>query len=80
MTKDKVFPTAMVALGCIIGMSVIFIIALTISNADTQAKIKEQQEQAFFNKCAAACAPNDVYSIKYNRCTCNASVTVRDVK
>lgn len=80
MRKENIFPVAMVASGCFAGFICVSIIAMVISNSDTQQKIKEQNEQAFFNKCAAACAPNDVYSIKYNRCTCNASVTVKEIK
>lgn len=36
--------------------------------------------ETFAERCAAACYPNTVYDTKYNRCTCNASVTIREVK
>lgn len=37
-------------------------------------------KQTFEQRCAVACYPNTVYDTKYNRCTCNASVTIREVK
>ena len=75
MNKEKFFRTAMVALGCFVGMFVIIVAAMLINSA----KVSEQNEKDFFSKCAAACAPNDVYSTKYNRCSCNASVIVKEI-
>jgi hypothetical protein len=80
MTKEKFYDTAMVALGCFIGLFVMFLVALTFSTNKTSEKLEEMQKGDFYNKCAAACAPNAVYSTKYNRCECNAMVVVREVK
>ena len=52
------------------------IIAVSISNSNTQKKI----EGDFLDRCSAACYPNTVYSIEYKRCSCNAAVVVREVK
>lgn len=80
MTNEKIYNTAMVAIGCFIGMIAIAIAAMALSNAKTQEEIKQQEHDAFYAKCASACFPNDVYSIQYKRCTCNASVTVKELK
>jgi len=80
MTKEKFYDTAMVALGCFIGLAAMVIAAVMFSTAKTQEQLQEMQKGDFYNKCAAACAPNAVYSTKYNRCECNAMVVVREVK
>jgi hypothetical protein len=80
MTKEKFYDTAMVALGCFIGLVVIVLLALGYSANKTNEQLKEMESNSFYNKCAAACAPNAVYSTKYNRCECNAMVVVREVK
>ena len=80
MTKEKFYDTAMVALGCFIGLGLMFIVAVMFSTAKTNEQLQEIQNGEFFKKCAVACAPNDVYSTKYNRCTCNAAVTVKEIK
>jgi len=80
MTKEKFYDTAMVALGCFIGLGVMIGIAVAFSISKTQDQLQEIHKGDFYNKCAAACAPNAVYSTKYNRCECNAMVVVREVK
>jgi hypothetical protein len=79
MTKEKFYDTAMVALGCFVGMVVIGLLALGYSANKTHQELQEVEKGIFFKKCAAACAPNDVYSTKYNRCTCNAAVIVKEI-
>jgi hypothetical protein len=79
MSNEKMFNTALVAIGCFISMSIIVIIALAFSNAKTQEQIKEQEKEAFYSKCAIACSPNAVYSIDHG-CKCNAIVTVREIQ
>jgi hypothetical protein len=80
MTKEKFYDTAMIAIGCFIGLAVMGIGAMMLSTANTERKLEELQKGDFYSKCAAACAPNAVYSTNYNRCECNAIVTVREIK
>jgi len=80
MTKEKFYDTAMVAIGCFIGLTVIATGAMMISTAKTERQLEEMQKGDFYSKCAAACSPNAVYSTNYNRCECNAIVTVREIK
>jgi hypothetical protein len=79
MSNEKMFNTALVAIGCFISMGTILIVALAFSNSKTQDQIKEQEKEAFYSKCAIACSPNAVYSIDHG-CKCNAIVTVREIK
>lgn len=76
MNNEKFYNNLMVAVGCAIGIFIIVIAATIINGAKTNEKV----EGDFYNKCAAACSPNAVYSTKYNRCECNAMVVVREVK
>jgi hypothetical protein len=80
MTKEKFYDTAMVSLGCFIGLALMVIGAMMFSTANTERKLQEMQKGDFYSKCAAACSPNAVYSTNYNRCECNAIVTVREIK
>ena len=80
MTKEKFYDTAMIALGCFAGLTLMGIGAMMLSTANTERKLEELQKGDFYSKCAAACAPNAVYSTNYNRCECNAIVTVREIK
>jgi len=77
---DKFYDTAMVAIGCFIGLMAMVIGAAMLSTANTERKLEEMQKGDFYSKCAAACSPNAVYSTNYNRCECNAIVTVREIK
>ncbi len=79
MSNEKMFNTALVAIGCFISMGTILIVALAFSNSKTQDQIKEQERETFYSKCAIACSPNAVYSIDHG-CKCNAIVTVREIK
>ena len=79
MSNEKMFNTALVAIGCFISMATIIIIALAFSNSKTQDQIKQQERETFYNKCAIACSPNAVYSIDHG-CKCNAIVTVREIQ
>ena len=80
MTKEKFYDTAMIAIGCFIGLTLMGIGAMMISTAKTERQLEEMQKGDFYSKCAAACSPNAVYSTNYNRCECNAIVTVREIK
>jgi hypothetical protein len=77
---DKFYDTAMVAVGCFLGFTAMFIIAMMISTVKTERQLEEIQKGDFYSKCAAACSPSAVYSTNYNRCECNAIVTVREIK
>lgn len=78
-TNEKLFNSAMMTFFCFIGLMVMVIAALAISNSKTQEQIHQQQQEAFYSKCAAACSPNAVYSIDHG-CKCNAIVTVREIQ
>jgi len=80
MRKENIFPVAMVASGCFALFLLLSLVAMAINTSETQRKINQQNEQTFFERCAAACSPNDVYSTKYNRCSCNAAVIVKQIK
>jgi len=80
MDKDKFYNTVMIVFGCFLGMAIIGIGAMAYSDHQTRNKIVEQKEELFYKSCENSCYPNGVYSTKYNRCMCNASVTVREIK
>jgi hypothetical protein len=80
MTKEKFYDTAMIAIGCFIGLVMICLLALGYSTNKTNDQIREMEKGDFYSKCAAACAPNAVYSTNHNRCECNAIVTVKEIK
>ena len=77
---DKFYDTAMIALGCFLGLTAMVVAAIVFSTHRTEQQLEEMQKGDFYSKCAAACAPNAVYSTNYNRCECNAIVTVREIK
>jgi len=77
---DKFYDTAMIALGCFLGLTIMVIAAMMISTAKTERQLEEIQKGDFYSKCANACAPNAVYSTNHNRCECNAIVTIREIK
>jgi hypothetical protein len=74
--RNLSFETMVAAQIMLFTFIVSFIVGLVISDSKTQDKL----QQDFFDKCAAACYPNTVYSTEYKRCSCNAAVVVREIK
>jgi hypothetical protein len=70
------FENAVIA--AVISFSVM--IAALFSMWVSDNKKQEMNDQNFFDKCATACYPNSVYSTKYKRCECNASIIVKNVQ
>lgn len=52
--------------------SAVLAVVFTVRECDAQ--------QTFEKKCELACFPNTVYSTKYRRCECNASVIVKNIQ
>lgn len=80
MKDNKFYNSAMIALGCFLGLGAMFIVAVIISTANTKDDLEKFNEEHFYNKCQAACLPNGVFSTKYNRCMCDVNVVYKEVK